>query len=73
MNIKDIIQTLNEFRGRRFLIVIGVWYLVYIGKVQQLYALYVTLAYFVIDIVEKITIHKSEEEGKNGKPIDPKE
>lgn len=62
MNITDILTTINKFKGRRFLIILVMWYLVYLGKLTQVFAFYATIAYFVIDSIDKLIVHKTEEE-----------
>jgi hypothetical protein len=62
MNWQDIIKALNNFRGRKFLIVLLVWYGVYLGKIDQYWGELITISYFVIDLIEKYITHKSEEE-----------
>jgi len=62
MNIPELLKAVNQFRGRKFLIVLAIWYLVYIGKVDQYWAGVATLAYFLFDMLEKYLVHKSEDE-----------
>ena len=62
MNWKELLAAVNDFRGRKFLITLGVWGLVYFGKVDQYWALCITIAYFVSDLVEKYIVHKGEED-----------
>jgi hypothetical protein len=62
MNIQDIIKSINDFRGRKFLIVLVIWYLVYIGKVNEYYGGVSTVTYFILDLLEKYLVHKSEDD-----------
>jgi hypothetical protein len=62
MNFTDILKAINDFRCRKFLIVLGVWYLVYVGKIDQYWATCITIVYFLSDLLEKYIVHKSEED-----------
>jgi hypothetical protein len=61
MNPLDLLKVLNNFRGRKFLLVIGIGFLVYIGKVEQYWLGCAILFYFLVDVLEKYITHKSEE------------
>jgi hypothetical protein len=62
MNIKEILQAINEFRGRKFLIALGSWWMVYVDKLDAYWAVVITVAYFILDIIEKYLVYKSEED-----------
>ena len=58
MNIPEIIKVINEFRGRKFLIALVAWYLVYIGKLESFWAGVISLIYFLLDTLEKFSNKK---------------
>ena len=62
MNIKEILSAINEFRGRKFLIVLAMWYLVYDHRIDQYWAGVATCVYFFVDLLEKYLVHKTEDE-----------
>jgi len=62
MNPIDILKAINEFRGRKFLLVMGIGFLVYIGRIDQYWLGCAALVYFITDVIEKYIVHKSEEE-----------
>ena len=64
MNWQDIIKALNDFRGRKFLIVLGSGVLMFYGKLGQYFFVCITVAYFITDLIEKYIIHKTEDEQK---------
>ena len=61
MNIPEILKSLNEFRARKFLIVLVIWYLVYIGKADDYWAGCATMVFFLLDSIEKYLINKKME------------
>lgn len=61
---QDLIKAVNEFRGRKFLIALGSGFLMFYGKLEQVLFVAIVVAYFIVDLVEKIIVHKSEEEIK---------
>ena len=60
MNIPEILKAINDFRGRKFLVVIVIWYLVYIGKADSYWAGSATLIFFLLDSIEKLVLKKGD-------------
>lgn len=60
--LTELLKAINKFRGRKFLVVVILWYLVYQNKIDQYWAAYCTMAYFIVDLIEKYITNMNEED-----------